>query len=31
MRANVALGLAQGIFVPLNRPNREWLSALGTT
>jgi succinylarginine dihydrolase len=31
MRANLALGLAQGIFVPLNRPNREWLSALGTT
>lgn len=31
MRANLALGLAQGIFVPLKRPNREWLSALGTT
>ena len=31
MRANLALGLAQGIFVPLSRPNREWLSALGTT
>jgi len=31
MRANLALGLAQGIFVPLNRPNRGWLAALGTT
>ncbi len=31
MRANLALGLAQGIFVPLSRPNREWLGALGTT
>ena len=31
MRANIALGLAQGIFVPLNRPNREWLAELGTT
>ena len=31
MRANLALGLAQGIFVPLSRPNRDWLSALGTT
>ena len=30
MRANLALGLAQGIFVPLNRPNRGWLEALGT-
>lgn len=31
MRANLALGLAQGIFVPLSRPNRAWLSTLGTT
>ena len=31
MRANLALGLTQGIFVPLSRPNRDWLSALGTT
>ena len=31
MRANHALGLAQGIFVPLSRPNKDWLSALGTT
>ena len=31
MRANLALGLAQGVFVPSPRPNRDWLSALGTT
>ena len=31
MRANLALGLAQGIFVPLRRPNGDWLRALGTT
>ena len=31
MRANLALGLAQGIFVPHARPNGKWLSALGTT
>ena len=31
MRANLALGLAQGIFVPLPRPNRDWLASLGTT
>ena len=31
MRANLALGLAQGIFVPLRRPNEDWLRALGTT
>jgi succinylarginine dihydrolase len=30
MRANLALGLAQGIFVPHARPNRDWLAALGT-
>ncbi len=31
MRANLALGLAQGILVPPERPNRAWLAALGTT
>jgi succinylarginine dihydrolase len=31
MRANVALGLAQGIFVPHPRPDRDWLAELGTT
>lgn len=31
MRANLALGLAQGIFLPHPRPNREWLTRLGTT
>lgn len=31
MRANLALGLAQGIFVPHARPNRGWLSQLGAT
>jgi len=31
MRANLRLGLAQGIFVPHKRPNRDWLSRLGTT
>ncbi len=30
MRANLALGLAQGVLMPLARPNREWLAALGT-
>jgi succinylarginine dihydrolase len=30
MRANLALGLAQGIFVPPPRPNDGWLAALGT-
>jgi succinylarginine dihydrolase len=30
MRANLALGLAQGIFVPHPRPNRAWLGELGT-
>jgi succinylarginine dihydrolase len=28
MRANLALGLAQGFFVPLPRPNDAWLEAL---
>ena len=31
MRANLALGLVQGIFVPQARPDRKWLEALGTT
>ncbi|HXS50079.1 MAG TPA: N-succinylarginine dihydrolase [Sphingomicrobium sp.] len=31
MRSNLALGLAQGIFLPHPRPNREWLARLGTT
>jgi succinylarginine dihydrolase len=30
MRANLALGLAQGMFLPHQRPDRAWLSALGT-
>lgn len=30
MRANLALGLAQGIFVPPPRPDRAWLAELGT-
>jgi succinylarginine dihydrolase len=30
MRANLALGLAQGIFLPHPRPDRPWLAALGT-
>ena len=31
MRANLRLGLAQGIFLPHPRPHRPWLEALGTT
>jgi succinylarginine dihydrolase len=31
MRANLRLGLAQGIFLPHPRPNRAWLAELGTT
>jgi succinylarginine dihydrolase len=31
MRANLALGLAQGIFVPHPRPDRAWLAELATT
>ena len=31
MRANLALGLVQGIFVPHPRPDRRWLAELGTT
>jgi len=30
MRANLALGLSQGIFLPHPRPYREWLAELGT-
>lgn len=31
MRANLALGLAQGVFPPHDRPNERWLAALATT
>jgi len=31
MRANLALGLTQGVFVPHPRPDRPWLAGLGTT
>ena len=31
MRANLALGLAQGIFIPHPRPDRAWLAELATT
>ena len=31
MRANLALGLAQGIFLPHPRPNHAWLAKLGTS
>lgn len=30
MRANMALGLAQGVLLPLVRPNAAWLEQLGT-
>jgi succinylarginine dihydrolase len=30
MRANLRLGLAQGIFYPLARPDHRWLARLGT-
>ncbi len=30
MRANLALGLVQGVLVPQPRPAREWLAQLGT-
>jgi len=30
MRANLALGLPQGFFVPHRRPDHAWLAALGT-
>lgn len=31
MRANIALGLAQGVFFPHPRPDRSWLGSLGTS
>jgi len=31
MQHNLGLGLAQGFFVPLDRPNSDWLKTLGTT
>lgn len=31
MRANLALGLAQGIFLPHRRPDNDWLATLGTS
>lgn len=31
MRHNLALGLAQGFFMPLDRPDAPWLETLGTT
>ena len=31
MRANLALGLAQGVFLPHPRPDRAWLAELGAT
>src|SRR3546814_7226480 len=30
MRANLALGLRQGAFLPLARPNHRWLAGLAT-
>ena len=30
MRANLRLGLAQGFFMPLDRPNTAWLTGLST-
>lgn len=30
MRANLDLGLAQGWFMPLDRPNQAWLGSIGT-
>lgn len=30
MRANLRLGLVQGFFVPLDRPNKAWLNGLAT-
>ena len=30
MRANLRLGLAQGFFMPLDRPNTAWLAGLST-
>src|SRR6185437_14791143 len=31
MHANLALGLAQGIFLPHPRPDRKWLEELGSS
>jgi len=31
MRHNLALGLPQGFFMPLDRPDAPWLASLGTT
>lgn len=31
MRGNLAVGLAQGVFVPQPRPDRSWLTSLGAT
>ncbi len=31
MRRNLALGLPQGFFMPLDRPDAPWLETLGTT
>src|SRR3546814_6509505 len=31
MRHNLALGLAQGFFMPLDLPDAPWLATLGTT
>jgi len=31
MRHNLELGLAQGFFMPLDRPNEGWLASLGTS
>ncbi len=31
MRANLQLGLTQGFFAPLDRPDTQWLSQLGTS
>lgn len=31
MRHNLALGLPQGFFAPLDRPDAPWLASLGTT
>lgn len=30
MRANIGLGLVQGFFMPLDRPNQNWLNGLAT-
>ena len=30
MRANLRLGLVQGFFLPLDRPNMEWLGSMAT-